>query len=720
MIGGDIVALDQHWRSRRERAFGRAAALPRAAASSLGRAFLAERERWVLWLPVCLGLGIVLYFLAPAEPLAWAGVSWLALALCGAALGRRRGGVLLAGLALAAAGAGFAAVQWRVASVAAPVLVKRLGPVEVRGRVAAVKTLEVGTRIVLERPEIPRLAPQRVPEKVRVVVRAKGDAVGPGDWVSLRAVLYPPSPPAAPGAFDFSRQAFFQGLGGVGYAVSGVRLTTRPEGEGSGGAKAWLAGLRQRIAERVRARLEGPAGAVAAALMTGQRGAIPDQVLQDIRDSGLAHLLAISGLHIGLVAGLLFFAARAALALVAPVALRYPIKKWAAGAGLLGAFAYLMLTGATIPTQRAFLMLTLVMLAVVLDRAWISMRLVAWAAAAVLLLAPESLLGPSFQMSFAAVIALVAAYEVLRTRLRTWRAGAGWARRAAMYLAGVAITTVVAGLATAPFVLFHFNRLAIYWLAANLVAVPLTALWIMPWGLAAFILMPFGLDGVGLMPMGWGIDAVIGVARTVAAWPGAVRLVPAMPVAALAAVSVGGLWLCLWRGRWRLLGVLGLAAGLATLGVDRGPDILVDGEGRLFAARAASGGLMLSSKVRARRTGETWLRREGQGEALPWPRLESSPDRRLNCDPLGCIYRREGHVVALVSDPRALDDDCRVASVVVSLVPVRGRCPGVATVIDRFDLWRRGAHAIWLEDGRVRVETATQGRGRRPWAPARR
>jgi competence protein ComEC len=699
---------------------GAALELPRLVLVAAGRALLAERERWILWLPVFMGLGVGIYFLLPVEPPFWLGPLALVVGFAAAMLGRRRLPLLLLSSAAAAAALGYAAAGWRSHWVAAPVLEKRLGPALIVGRVVEANVYEPGLRLVLEELEVAGLEAGRTPRRVRVVVRAGGDPehpVWPGHWVRLRAVLYPPPAPAAPGAFDFARQAYFRGLGGVGYAISRARLVAPPAGRDDGGFAAWLAARRQAVAERVRAVIEGPPGAIAAALMTGKRDAIPREVLQAVRDSGLAHLLAISGLHIGLVAGLIFFALRGGLALAEGVALRFPIKKWAALAASLGAFAYLMLTGATVPTQRAFMMLILVMLAVMLDRSAVSMRLVAWAATAVLLLAPDSLLGPSFQMSFAAVVALVAAYEVLRRRLAAWRANRGRPSRAALYLAGVAITTLVAGMATAPFAFYHFNRVVVFGLAANLVAVPLTALWIMPWGIVAYLLMPLGLEGLALAPMGWGIDLVIRVAETVAGWPGAVRLLPAMPAAGIAAVSLGGLWLCLWRGRWRLWGVLALAVGLVTPGLGRGPDLLVDGSGRLFAARTEGGELMLSSRRAARITGEIWLRRAGQSAAAPWPTQGASADGALTCDPLACIYRRRGQVVALVRDPRALAEDCRVADVVVSLVPVRRRCDA-GVVIDRFDLWRHGGHALWLEDGGARVVTVAEGRGERPWARA--
>ena len=266
--------------------------------------------------------------------------------------------------------------------------------------------------------------------------------------------------------------------------------------------------MRQTITTKIRAVLKGVSGTIAAALMTGERSAIPEDVMTAIRDSGLAHLLAISGLHIGLVAGIIFFGARGLLALIPPLALRFPIKKWAALAAIAGAFAYAFIAGATVQTQRALLMVGMVLVAVILDRRGLSIRLVAWAALAILVVAPESLLGPSFQISFAAVTALIATYETLSER-RQYREYEHsrlppWVREAMFYLAGVALTTLIAGVATAPFAIFHFNRFAGYGLAANLIAVPVTALWVMPWAMAAFLLMLFGFEAAALTPMGWG------------------------------------------------------------------------------------------------------------------------------------------------------------------------------------------------------------------------
>jgi len=343
------------------------------------------------------------------------------------------------------------------------------------------------------------------------------------------------------------------------------------------------------------------------------------------------------------------------------------------------------------------------------------MRAVAWAAATVLIVQPESLLGPSFQMSFAAVICLVATYEALRDRDAPRLDRRTVARRVLAYFAGVVLVTVVANLATAPFAIYHFNRVAVFGLAANFLAVPMTAIWIMPWGILALALMPLGLEGWALAPMGWGIDWVIAVAQTVAGWPGAVEPLPAMPMLGLLLTVFGGLWLCLWRHAWRLLGIIPFIAGLASTPLAERPTILVDGDAKLFAVGLADGELALSSTRTARYAGETWLRRNGQQASAAWP----GDDDRLRCDSSACIYRAEGRVVALVYDERALVEDCHVADVVVSLVPVRGDCPSAKTLIDRFDIWREGAHAVYLNGDTIVVESVTSRHGTRPWSTKR-
>ena len=285
----------------------------------------------------------------------------------------------------------------------------------------------------------------------------------------------------------------------------------------------------------------------------------------------------------------------------------------------------------------------LVLVAIMIDRSAISMRLIAWAAVLVLLFEPESLTGPSFQMSFGAVCALIATYETMQRRFADWRRDSGLVRRAAIYVAAMLLTTTIATLATAPYSVFHFNRIAIYGLAANLIAIPLTSVWVMPWAIVAFALMPFGLEHWALVPMGWGTEAVIRTAEIVAGWPGAVVLLYAMPPVALAAISFGLLWLCLWRTKWRRAGLAFIAVGIALMPFARPPDLLVDDAGRVFGLRGADGALALTSQRTAKFETGIWLRRNAQSEA--------APIAGLDCDRASCIWRSTSESTGSIAPP---------------------------------------------------------------------
>lgn len=693
-----------------------------AALREAGSLLAADRDRWVLWLPVLLGMGIGAYFSLGAEPPFWLGGAGVLLAAAAGALLKGRPDPHLLAVALGTVALGFAAAQWRAVSVAAPMLEARLGPTQVTGRLVSLETRENGLRAVLERLQVAGLGPERTPDQVRLVLRGEQPDLAPGDWLRVKAILSPPRGPTAPGAFDFQRHAFFRGLGGMGFSIGKVEVVATREARPAGLDAFWtgLADLRHRITTRVLAALPGPEGTIAAALMAGEQGAVPKDLMAALRDAGVVHLLSISGLHIGLVAGILLTAIRAGLALVPALALRYPIKKWAAVVAIIGTLFYSLLAGASPPTMRSFLMISLVLLGVMVDRRALSMRTVAWAAAVLLLFRPEFLLDPGFQMSFAAVTGLVAFYEwISGRRLAKGMEAPSRFRQFLFYGGGILLTTVIASLASTPFAVYHFNRFALYGMAANLVAIPVTSVWVMPWAVVAFLLMPFGLEGFALAPLGWGIEVIIRAAETAAGWPGAATVLPAMPVAALATMTLGGLWLCLWRRPARLGGLAIVALGVGLAFLPRPPDLLVDGQGKLLAVRTAEGGLAVSSLSAGRFEREAWLQRAGLETAEGWEEAEAEADesgRRLRCDSQGCILKVDGRTIALVKEPGALPEDCRVADAVVSLVPVRRPCQGPQKVVDRFDLWKEGAHALWVEkNGKIHVESANGARGDRPW-----
>lgn len=690
---------------------------PVTIAHGLLQRLIAERERWILWLPVAFALGIGGYFVLRGEPWPWLGLA-AALPLAGISLWARRSahssapGILLMSLPLCLAAGGFAAAQFETWRVAAPVLERRIGPVALDGRIVDVETLTEGLRVTLAAPHVDRLEPDRTPARVRVRLKPGSAVPVVGDRLRTAAILMPPPAPALPGGFDFQRQAFYQRLGAVGFAVGPATVLPAPEN----GLATALRAVRSAMTARIHAALPGPEGAIAAAIITGERGAIPEAINQDFRDSGLAHLLVIAGLHMTLATGVGFFAVRAALALVPRVALRRPIKKWAAFAALVLAALYLAISGAAVPTQRAFVMCALALLAILIDRQPISMRSLAWAAFLVMAIDPVAIVGVSFQMSFAAVLGLIAFYEAWGARLGGLRQGAGPIGLGLLHLLGIALTTVIATLGTAAFAIYHFNRFALFSVPANLIAVPLAGIWVMPWALVSCLLMPFGLEGLGLVPMGWGIQLIEQVAHWTAGLPGAALDLPSMPDWGLLLIAGGGLWLALWRTSWRRWGALPIIVGIASLTTAHPPDLLLAGDGGLVAVRSGPG-YLLSSERADRLAAESWLRTAG---GMPSGLLPSAGETveqgALRCDADACILLRNGRRIALVRETRALDEECRSSDLVLSLVRAPRACRGRTRLIDLVDLRRNGATALWLDDP-LRIESANARRGERPWVP---
>lgn len=688
---------------------------------AIGENFRNERGRWALWAPVFLGLGVGIYFSLPVEPWRWFGVvaaGGLGLLLY---LFRLKPAIQLLLIPVFLSATGFSAIQIRSLTRHAPVLTERLGPVNISGRLIAVERQEAGVRYLIAPTAIERLSPAQIPARIRLRLSGKSRAdmtLAAGDRVWLRGVLLPPPGPVSPGGFDYGRMLWFERIGAVGYILS------PPRKRGAAGHEdIWnetslrLTAFRDRLTARVMAAIPGESGAVAAALMTGDRAAISRPVNDAMKNSGLAHLLSISGLHMGMVGGILFFSLRALLAMIEPVALRYPIKKWSAGFALAGLLLYLLISGASIPTQRSFLMTGLVLTAVMLDRKAISMRSVMLAACALLLLTPESLYSASFQMSFAAVIALVAVYERFGAQFSYNDGEDGWFMRGLKYIGATLCTSLVAGLATAPFAAFHFNRYTVYGLLANMLAVPLTGVVIMPSAVAAFLLMPFGLDHWALWVMGIGVHWMLEIAYWVAGLPNAVIAAGQAPDAALLLIVGGGLWLCLWERGWRMGGlapmVIGLCLWLASA-VFR-PDILVEGRGRVIAVRNADGDMVVNSRRMARHANKEWALQEGLMQGMPLRREGSA----RACDPSLCLFAaRSGDTVALVRDSVRLQEACARASIVIASVKAES-CEGPRLVLDADDLSRDGAHAMWLTSDDVILETVSGERGRRPWAPAK-
>ncbi len=677
--------------------------------STIVDTFLSERLRWPLWIPVLMGGGVGAYFFLKEEPshllaLATTGV----LAFIGL-LARKRPAVLVLISILLSFSVGFSAAVLRARLVSAPVLFTETGPRMVSGTIRDVRHYPDALVVVLDDVSIEKILPERTPKRVRLRFAGKTPPLlETSQKISVLAALSPPPPPAWPGGYDSRRSLYFQRIGGTGFVLG------KPEVENSDFHKGWLGGFRERISRRIKEIDAGPGGQLTDAVLTGNAPVINQQVLSDMRDSGLAHLIAISGMNIGIVAGFVFILLRRFMAFFPAFALRYSIKKWAVLPAIAAATAYTFLAGAPIPALRSLLMTTLVLVGVILDRAALSMNLVAFSAAIILLLLPEALMGASFQLSFSAVIALVAAFDILRGRVSSQ--GKFW--KILHHVGSVAFSSVVAGLATLPFALFHFQRMAFYGVLANMLAVPLTTFVVMPFGFLGMLLYPLGLDRPFFQMAIWGNRLIVADARIVAGWPGAAFNVPPVSLYCLLLFCLGSLWFAIWKGRWRHAGFAVIALSLVWGLVPRNPpDIFLSDDGKR-AGIVENGILYASSRRTDGYVTQSWQRQAGAKNVIPWPG-NGKCEGPVCCDSLGCVARIKGHVVAFPRHLEALLADCEKASLVVSPWRIeKNRCRSGVLALQ--DFRQKGSHLLRLEDdGAVFAKTDAEVYGRRPWTGSR-
>jgi competence protein ComEC len=673
--------------------------------------------RLVPWLAVAFGFGIVVYFSASREPLWWAALVPLGAASLGVFFARRHALGFPLVLAAAAAAAGFATVSVKRALIDHPVLQAPAWNVEISGFVEVREARERSDRITLRVDRITGATAAEDIERVRLSVR-KGTAPAVGSFVESRARLTPPLEPLRPGGYDFGRDLYFQRIGASGFALGSIK-TVEPPSPASLSVRyaALMDGMRTTIDQRIRAVLSGDNASIASALITGTRDAISTPVNDAMYVSGIGHVLSISGYHMAVVAGAVFFFLRAILALL-PAAGRYPIKKWAALAALGAATFYLLLSGAEVATQRSYIMIAIVLVGVMVDRPALTLRTLTVAALGVLLLAPEAVVHPSFQMSFAATLALVAGYE--RGLSLSWtRAGRDSALGARLALWGVreivglVFASLLAGTATMPFAAYHFHRLAPYGALANLLAMPVVSAWVMPMGILGVLAVPFGFDDICWRLMGDGLDWMVAVALWVNSLPGAVGRMAAFGTGPLLLCTAGLLLLCLLRSPLRLIGLALITGAILWALHSPRPDVLIAPDGTSLAVRSGGGRLAI-----ARTGGDTFATREWlAADADARAPKDASLGQGLACDKIGCVGRlADGALVAFPRAIAAFEEDCRRAALVVSAHTAPPDC--AATVIDHAALQRYGAVAL-RRVGRGFELTASRPDGYdRPWAQA--
>ncbi|GGD33863.1 ComEC/Rec2 family competence protein [Sinisalibacter lacisalsi] len=665
--------------------------------------------RLLLFAPVCLGLGVGSYFSLSEEPGA---LAWVLVGLCAtgfAALGwhfrrSRYAGLSFLAMGVAAVLAGLMVAGLRSEIVRAPVLDFRYyGAVE--GRVVKVdRSASEATRLTLDRVRLDRVAPARTPERVRVSLHGRQGFLDPepGQRVAMTAFLSGPEGPVEPGGFDFRRMAWFDRIGAVGYTRAPALLLAPPEGRG----EVLVSRLRARISAWVLEVLPNEAGTFATAITTGDRSAMDRDTVDALRGANLAHLLAISGLHMGLLTGFVFAALRYALALVPGLADRVAIRKVAAVVALQAGAFYLALSGGNVATERAFIMVAVMFGAVLMDRRALTLRAVAVAALAILLVQPESLTEPGFQMSFAATTALVAVFGALRD----WPA---WnPPRLLRGPISVVIASSVAGIATAPFAAAHFNIVSHYGLLANLAAVPVMGTLVMPLAVLAALLAPLGLGWIALDLMQYPIMWILAVARFVTGLEGAVGHVPSPGAAVLPLVTLGGLVAVLLAGRWRLAGAVPVAVALALwVEADR-PAVLVTASGGLVGVMTPEGRAL--SKPRGDGfAARVWLENDGDPVTQDIAHARRGFDGEAGAREADLGGRRLVHLTGRGARER-LAAACARADVVVLSMTAEAVPPG-CTLYDEAALQATGALALYPGAAGLRVESVAETGGRRPW-----
>ena len=625
----------------------------------LKQAIAAQEGALFAWIPVCLVAGIWIYFCLPNEPAPAMLIVLVPLSTALAILWARNRTRPLA-MAICLVLTGFCLAKMRADWVSAPVLPATTGEVMCEGTVEAIQARR-GNRLSLtvRLASLSGVARSNTPERIRLLARAT-PPVAIGDEIKTRCRLAPPPSPVAPGGFDFARTLWFEGIGATGRVIGDVTVSGRSASL-SAYFEAWLQRLRAVIGERIRGQLGGDVGAIGEALVTGERAEISRGANNILQISGLAHVLSISGLHMSLVAGGVFALIRGALALSPNLALRYPIKKWAAVAALLAGFAYMVLSGSAVATQRSYVMLAIMFVAILIDRPALSTRNLALAALLILLMEPEAAVSASFQMSFLAVVGLVSFYDAWfawnQSREVSPILGSGWSvwlRRGTRVLALAAATTLIAGALSSIPAIYHFGRASPYSLVANLLAMPVISILIMPMAVATVILMPMGLDELPLQIMGEGIRLMLAISDWVSQLPGARLHLATVPLAVSILLAIAALMLCLLRGppRWAGLILVPIAITLSTL--RSAPDILVERSAANVAVRAESGELVFANKRRGRFAAEKWLQANGEEPQLALVAREPG----WACDKDLCMTAVKGRRVAYAEEQSALARGC--------------------------------------------------------------
>ena len=697
----------------------------------------AQRSRALLWTPVAFGAGAATYLGLKLEPpvwLAWAiAVALMMLTALAWRFGRRSWPIILSGL-LAMTGAGFLAAKIHSDAIAAPIAPGGLGVVIIEGWVVDVANpSEKGGRLLIAPVRVSRLKPETTPTLIRIVVPAPGGPESlppPGSAIRVETLLDPPPPPAAPGAYDFARDAWFEGIGGVGLAMKPPERTLLPTAPWRLRLEMTVNDIRWRVAERLARDIgtvmgpdDGGAAGLAVAVTTSHQDWLPSNHRDDLRGSGLAHMLAIAGLHTAALSGFAFFFFRLSIAAWPWLALRVDGKKVAAAAALVAVGSYLLLSGGHPPARRAAITASVAFLAILLDRRAISLHSLALAAFVILMLEPDVVVQPGFEMSFCATASLVALFEVWRRPTGTLGLTGGLAvlQKGRDWLIGLAAVSFVAGAATGPFAIQHFNRVANYGVFANLTADFVASAVMMPALAVSLLGQLFGVSDTlarpALFVAGWAARTINSLGHVFAVAPGGATTYPSAPEIALAISYLGIVFACLWRGWLRLIG-LPMAMAVLLWPRPAAPVAWIAGDGKDAAVMIAGEAVAMKPGKRLYQT-NLWTQRRGL--ALP-----IDPDgaqkahfdcNRDGCAPLGPARPAvSGWWTKRKPNAEKLDALCDRVDILVmrAEVTVPSGCHG-AIVLRQADFRRGGSAEVFPTPSGWRMVWSQPGRGVRPW-----
>ncbi len=612
---------------------------------------------------------------------------------------------------------------WHTAAVDDPRLPSFERTYRIEGWVSAIEKSGKSERYVVETHAIRGLTKDDMPTRLRIrVTKAPEPPILAGDTINWLVAAKAPPSAVVPGGYNSAQAAYFRGTGGFGFGYGAPEQQTDVELGGMDAVKRAVVRWRYGIADRVMATAPSATAGLQAALMTGVRRFIPTAQTENLRVAGLAHILAISGLHMALLAGGTYSAMTFCLACILPLSRRYDVRKFAAFTAICAASFYLVLSGASVATQRAWVMSTIFFLAIILDRRAVSMRSVSVAAFVTLALHPESLISVGFQMSFAAVAALVAVYQAWQS----WRPAytqRGPIRRGVDFFASLSVTSLVAGFATGLFALFHFNRFAQYGFVGNLLAMPVFSLFVMPLAVVSLLAMPFGLDAVPLKLMGMALEPILTAAEWVAGWPGAMIYIGAAPDWVLPTYSLGFIALCMGRGWIRLFGLSIVFIAFLGWNTASKPDLRISDTGKVAFWAVPENGpedsggkpvLMVGSRRPDRYGREQFAQRAGLSD-VDWAPYA---DKIAQCDALACRAKIGDWQVSILKHPSEVPEECMASDLVILAVRSAGpiaRRNCSAVLVDEKSLRETGALDVYLKEHITTKAARPSKEKRRPW-----